>query len=289
MDASFAVAYSNRGQVYNTLRQFRQGLADCTKAIQIDPELARAYYFRGEAYQELGDRERSIADMTSAIRLNPDFSHAFRYRAYVYLNVGKYDLAIADSDSAIRLEFAKDYVSYENRAKAYVGNERFTEAASDYTVALWFGGKKDDVYSLRGQTYWMAGNYASAANDFVQQFNQKPEGWVLIHWYLASMRAGAPRDQTNQDLAAAARTLRPNWPIEAIRLFLGQGTVDAVLRRPSDNGARCEAQFYLGAWHLLRSEPLAATERFKQAAADKCSSVVPEYAWAKLELKRLQP
>jgi tetratricopeptide (TPR) repeat protein len=288
LDPALAMAHNNRCAVYVRMRQFRQALADCTKAIELDPQLFLAYTSRSEAYYALSNPERAIADLTSALRIKPDYAIALRYRAFIYMMRGQHDLAIADSDAAVRSGFGKDYKTYQLRGHSYFEQGKFEEAASDHSVALWFGAEQDDGYRFKGFADFAAGDYAAAAADFVQQFNQKPNAWVLIFWYLARWRAGAPRDELNKTFASAARQVSPNdWPAQIIRLYLGQGTLDAVRQKKTVVLATCEKQYFLGAWYLMRGEPVGAVEHLKDAISEKCASVEPEYTWARVDLTRL--
>jgi rhomboid protease GluP len=49
---------------------------------------------------------------------------------------------------------------------------------------------------------------------------------------------------------------------------------------------RCEAQFYLGQWHILRREPTDAVKLLRNAV-ETCPKTFIEYAGAVAELKRL--
>jgi hypothetical protein len=69
-------------------------------------------------------------------------------------------------------------------------------------------------------------------------------------------------------------------------LFLGQRTPEATLATPANDNDRCEAQFYIGEWQLLRAERSAAIESLKTAAST-CPKDFVEATDAQAELKRL--
>ena len=48
-----------------------QVIADCTRAIELDPRLAVAYWSRGIAYARKGDQKRALADQRKALELDP--------------------------------------------------------------------------------------------------------------------------------------------------------------------------------------------------------------------------
>jgi tetratricopeptide (TPR) repeat protein len=63
------MAYLNRGLAYNQLGQYDKAIADCTKAIELEPDLADAYYNRAIAHRKNGDRVKADADHVSAKQL----------------------------------------------------------------------------------------------------------------------------------------------------------------------------------------------------------------------------
>jgi len=61
--------YHYRGEAYRRKGDYDQAIADCTKAIRIDPKYAWAYYSRGLAYKKKGDTNRANADFAEAKKL----------------------------------------------------------------------------------------------------------------------------------------------------------------------------------------------------------------------------
>ena len=55
-------------------------------------------------------------------------------------------------------------------------------------------------------------------------------------------------------------------PHGAVKLFLHQQTPEKTLSEPTDLEDVCEANFYVGEWHLLQNENSPATEESKRAA-----------------------
>ena len=78
--------------------------ADFTEAIRLNPTYALAFGNRGLVYERKDSYDRAITDFNEAIRLDPNYAIAFRGRGIVYGNKGDYDRAIADFTEAIRLD-----------------------------------------------------------------------------------------------------------------------------------------------------------------------------------------
>ena len=67
--------YNNRGSAYNnqTPPQYQLAIADFTKAIQLDLGFAMAYNNRGIVYQNLGQYTLADADKTKACSLDSKY------------------------------------------------------------------------------------------------------------------------------------------------------------------------------------------------------------------------
>ncbi|MDE2785409.1 MAG: tetratricopeptide repeat protein [Chloroflexota bacterium] len=77
-------------------------IANCSAAIQRNPNDAKAYLERGGTYLNKREYDRAIEDYTSVIRIAPENSEAYTSRGNVYLSKNEYDQAIADYHSALR-------------------------------------------------------------------------------------------------------------------------------------------------------------------------------------------
>ena len=63
------LAYVTRSFAYIRLGNYQLAVADCNRAIELDPENAQAYVNRGMAYSKLGYNERAIGSYKNAARL----------------------------------------------------------------------------------------------------------------------------------------------------------------------------------------------------------------------------
>jgi tetratricopeptide (TPR) repeat protein len=68
-DPRQALAYNNRGLVYEALDNLIGAIADYTQAIQINPHIAVAYHNRGGARADRGDLRGAIADFQRYLAL----------------------------------------------------------------------------------------------------------------------------------------------------------------------------------------------------------------------------
>jgi hypothetical protein len=60
---------------------------------------------------------------------------------------------------------------------------------------------------------------------------------------------------------------KSRWPCPVVELYLGgpKSTPEQTLSAAQSDTERCEAQFYIGEWHLIRSDRTDAMRAFKTA------------------------
>ena len=95
--------------------------------------------------------------------------------------------------------------------------------------------------------------------------NELEENSYSVIWrYLARERAG---ENGRAELEAnAARVKSKDWPYPVFELYLERRSPSDVLSVASKPDERCEAQFYIGEWHLLHGNRAAAATALQAAA-----------------------
>jgi len=66
------MAYVSRAAACSNKGQWDLAIADCTEAIELDPNLAEPYYNRGLAYKEQGKKAEAVVDFEKFITLTND-------------------------------------------------------------------------------------------------------------------------------------------------------------------------------------------------------------------------
>jgi tetratricopeptide (TPR) repeat protein len=170
------------------------------------------------------------------------------------------------------------------------GTARLDEAVAVYREALkeqtrervprdWAATQKRLGYALFNQ-----GDFAGAALD-LQEVVDGTDAYPILWLYLARARIG--KQDAKSDLEHSAAGLNPSqWPYPVIDLFLEQRTPEALVAAAEKPEEQCEAQYYLGQWHLVRGESANAMKALRNAVAS-CPKTFIEYAGAVAELKRL--
>jgi lipoprotein NlpI len=196
-----------------------------------------------------------VADYGAALKLTPDDVRMYLGRAVEWAGLGDYKRAQADYDEVIRRQ-PKEAAGYfgRGRVRFYAGD--FMQSASDFTRSLQLGG---GIYSA----IWL---------------------------FLARKRADIAAEET---LAQEAGTSGAgNWPAAIVALYLGKSTPDAVQKAAANpdparqRDQRCEANFYVAQWHLLRAEREPASRLLRDAQSG-CSGSFLEHEAAVAELRRL--
>jgi lipoprotein NlpI len=251
LEKNLAVAFYNRGVAYDDKDEPARAFADYNQAIRHDPKNASAFYNRGNSYRAKGEHDRAIGDYSEAIGLDPTLAEAFYDRGNAYRDKGEQDRALSDYSEAIRLD-------------------------------------ADNIEAIKSRAYlhFARANYGAAASDLARAVQMQPDDAYRVLWlYLSRARAGDEFGRAELERNAAKLTPAA-WPYPVVEMFIGIRMPETTLAAADTPEARCEAQFYVGEWHLLRDTKAAATSALR-AALNTCPKGFVEADGAAAELKRL--
>ena len=85
-----AVAHSMLGVLFNSTHRASLGIAECERALTLNPNLAQAHAFIGYAKYLLGLGSETEAHVTEALRLSP--RDTFRYLWLSFVCTGKFQI-----------------------------------------------------------------------------------------------------------------------------------------------------------------------------------------------------
>jgi lipoprotein NlpI len=170
----------------------------------------------------------------------------------------------------------------------------FTDAINDFTEVIQIDPSAEAV-RLRGGAYSAKGDFDKAFADWTRSIgivNNAGAHWLLWNYILSgrTSKKGVPWAEMNRDLASGVRVARLNnqtWPFPMIELYLGNRSATEMISAGLTLNEQCEAQFYLGEWHLLHANRAAATAALR-IAANTCPKDFFEYDGAVAELTRLK-
>ena len=276
-----AKGYNERAVEYQRRRLFDRAIADHNRAIEIDPNYANAYNGRGVTYEVKRDYDLAIADYAKAIELDPNIALFVDNRGRAYCKKGDYDRAIADHTKAI--ELSPDYTgAYLNRANCYYDKSDTSSAITDYTKITELQPSNSNYVLYLGITKYRAGDFNGAARDLSRPgpaAGDAPEATMhaALFRYLSRTRAGKSAAVELEETAAALKT--KDWPYVVSEFYLGKRSAAAALAAATNSEQRCEAQFYIGQWHILKGNAAEAT-RALQVLVETCDKGSLEYGIA---------
>jgi tetratricopeptide (TPR) repeat protein len=284
--------FIDRGYASTAKGDYDRALEDYDTAIKLDPTNANGsstltWRLKGSLRYQKGDLEGAISDFSEAIRLDPKGVSLFMDRGYAWNRKGDYDRALADFDAAINLD-PKLALAYEHRGNVYRSKGDYSRAIADYDQAIKLQPDELSAFGGRGLTRFYLGDFAKAADDFARVAERRSDdAYAMLLLYVSRARAG--RRDAASELAKSIQKLKAGeWPYPIVELYLGRKSLAAIEAAPTKHEERCEAQFYIGEFHLARgARPLAA--KALQMAVDTCPKDFVEYRGAVEELKRVKP
>jgi tetratricopeptide (TPR) repeat protein len=99
-----AMVLRNRCGIYYTKNDYKSALADCNRALRMEPNSAIGYNRRGLIWYQQSDYDRAIEDFNHAIRIDANFAYAYYNRGLAWRKKGDSGRADADEAEAIRLD-----------------------------------------------------------------------------------------------------------------------------------------------------------------------------------------
>ena len=180
------------------------------------------------------------------------------------------DGAFADTLKTVRFD-TKDPDTRHSRGDKDQAKSDLSQIIAYYNAAIRHDPKDDDAYFHRGVAKLYAGSLPQALADLNQAIKLDPEYAYYALWIDIIEKRSNATSHLPQTISHINMT---KWPAPVIRLFLGQGTPEAVLAAANDpdastkRGQLCEANFYLGELALQQGSREEATRLFRLAAAD---------------------
>ena len=174
IDAKYAFAYTNRGNIYRTLKADDKAMSDYNLAIQFAPGYSRPYNNKGNIQRDRKRYEQALLSYTQAIQRDLTYLSPYMGRGNTYRDLEQYTKAIADYNQAIVLDpnFALAYV---NRGFSYHGLKQYKKAIADYNQAIVLDPKDDLAYFNRGISFYALGQYIEAIFDQNQVLQLTPQ------------------------------------------------------------------------------------------------------------------
>lgn len=278
-----AGAYYDRGLAFARNGDAKRAIANFDKAIALYPDDADAYFDRGLAFARLGDHRRAIADFSRAIEFDPGHAVPYANRGYAYYQIGAYDRAIADFDRAIGRD--PDLASiHNNRGLAHDAIGKTGRAIADFSKAIERDPDFTSAYRSRGRVLFNRGAFEAAISD-LRRIAQRGDAYMMLWLFLAQSKTST--DAAIELADNAAMLTSRAWPYAIVDLYLGKRSANDILASTENADQRCEAQFYVGEWHLIEGREGEALLLLR-SAIETCPKTFIEYSGARAELARIE-
>lgn len=174
-----SLAYTHRCE--HDIGTTDQAIADCSRAIQLNPRNARAYYLRGNNYASKELLDRALADYTASIKLDPLSSEnvlAYYGRYYVYRKRDLFEEALAEIDMWAKID-PKDEDPYRARAQIHEKFKRYDLALKDRTKVIELKPDSPHAYADRADLYRAMGKLSDAMQDAEKAVKLRPNNGLF--------------------------------------------------------------------------------------------------------------
>lgn len=169
-----ALAYNNRGVLYEHQGADMNAINDYSKAIELKPDYDDAWYNRGALSSRQGLLENAIRDYSNAIASDSGYTEAYINRGNIFSQQGLLEKAIADYSKAIALKPGYALI-YNNRAVVYGKQGHTAEQIDDFSKAIALKPDYTEAYTNRGMTYANQKLFDKALTDFNKAIELMPE------------------------------------------------------------------------------------------------------------------
>ena len=177
----------NRGLARHRAGDTDGAIAEYTRALELDENLAQAYNNRGVAYLSQSNYQSAVSDFSRSIKINPNEADTYSNRGNAYRALKKFDEAIADHNRALELKPSAE--AFYNRGVSHAERGAPDLALADYTRAVELDPKFAQAYANRGILLLRQGRDAEAERDFDIAFQLDARLRSELEAYIKQMRA----------------------------------------------------------------------------------------------------
>jgi lipoprotein NlpI len=297
-----AICYREKGETERAIKTM-------DRAISINPKSAESFYHRGEMKRAFNRFDDAEADFETAIGLAPNDgnigfiengglaratnnrlkANGYKELAKTYIFAGQETKAAETLDRAVNA-FPNVGTFYALRASYYEHRDA-KRAYADLDTAIALDPLEVRALNQRARLAFTDGNYTAAAKDWSQAWHGNRGDLDIHETYLPiwiyMLEARGDNAQAMSGLARPANEIKAKaWPYPVASFYLGQLSVEELDAAAAGNDQKCEANFYVGEWHLLKGDVASARQRFEQALGS-CPSNFIERTMTEIEVTRL--
>lgn len=150
----------------------------CERGIHYATRLIKAtgssegYVERGNLYIDLYELEKAVADCEKAIELDPEAYYAYNNLGCALLKLRRVDEAVVPLKKVIAMEPDKDHLPYMNLAECYALKKEYDKAIEAYREILRIRPKAVHIKKEIAKIYVLKKEYDKAVNIYQNQINE---------------------------------------------------------------------------------------------------------------------
>ena len=217
------------GYIHTHDHMLPEAVADFTRALERDPNMATGYMNRGYVYNDMREGTKAAADFEKALKLRPDYGEAHLGLAYADLQTRHPKPALKEADAAEKI-LGESATTHLARAEAYRQQVLFNSAVKEYEAAIRFNPTDIRSYQAMADAQYRMHRY----NDSIQTLNTalkiSPNDPLM---YAQMAHSYAKLNQRDNAMKAIAEAERTGGDSDLILLSTG----DALLTMGDRKGA----------------------------------------------------
>ena len=173
INANYAAAYSNSGNVLKELTRFDEALTYYGKAIELNPNYVDAYSNRGITLHHLNHFDEALKSFDQAILLNSNYAEAHFNKGITLHKLTHFEEALASFQVVIALDV--NYVeAYYNQGNAFHELKQFEDALRSYDQAIVLRPQYADAFYSRGNAFYALKRLERALSSYNQAIAFRP-------------------------------------------------------------------------------------------------------------------
>lgn len=228
-DPQNANLHATLAELYINLKDRKNGIAECTAAINLGSNIPTLYFYRGLEYGQLDEDEKSIADFTKFIDLVKDTNEYKNELAIAYLQRGwlkgkvRATSGLDDITDAIKVKpnFAQ---AYTMRSNLYLGTNQAEKALADSSEAVKLNSSNPTAWYFKSEAEKILGSKTEALNSISEAIKLDPSNYILWKSRAALKASSEDFKNANEDVCQAIK-LRPSEP----SLYLLRSKIQTML------------------------------------------------------------
>ncbi len=160
-----SAAYSGLGEVFDSLGDSDNAIANYEKALQLDKELTEVYTTLGILYYKKGEIAKADDLLTKALATSPDDAETQYFLGLIRYKQTRYNDALNAFNQAIKVQ-PDSADTYFYLGETYDKLDRENDALAAYRQATKLNSKYVDAWFAMGVINYNRGNYAEAITDY---------------------------------------------------------------------------------------------------------------------------